>query len=172
MFGRRRRIAAALAVSAPVPLPVPVPTLSSEQILDVLNTRIDELVGVNGVWTLVPRSVDDTDVFFHGLKAAQIASELSSALVDETAKLVNAADVALAETAAQAAAAAAAAAPVKSGRLARSRVAARTVSGDEAAIEPTALSWTPSPISVWAEPSGAAVTAPAPAPAESARSVA
>jgi len=149
MFGRRRRVAAALAVSAPVPTPVPAPTLSDEKILELLHDKIGELIGVNGRWTLVPRSADDTDVFFHGLKAAEIATDLSAALHVETAKL--------AATAAAAIVAAPAVVPAKTGRLAKART---IVVGDEAVIEPTALSWTPAPISVWAEPARATVTGP------------
>ncbi|TDW31128.1 hypothetical protein [Cryobacterium psychrophilum] len=166
MFGRRRRVAAALAVSAPAPTPVPTPILSDEQILELLHDKVAELVGVNGLWTLVPRSADDTDVFFHGLKAAEIATALSTALRVETARLAGSSAPSIVP---------AVVVPAKTGRLAKARAA---VIGDEAVIEPTALSWTPAPISVWAEPARATVTGPvqlpstAPSTSESARLVA
>jgi hypothetical protein len=103
MFGRRRRV-------APV-IPAPVPELSDARVLELLHDQLSQLVGAQGQWTLVPRSTDDTDAIFHGLKAHQIASALAGVLRTETAALRG-----------------------------------------EIVAEPTALSWTPAPISVWAEP--------------------
>jgi hypothetical protein len=116
MFGRRRRVEPVAPVTPP-----PVPELSDAQVFELLHTRIARLVGAQGQWTLVPRSSDDTDVIFHGLKANQIASSLAAALRTETAVLRG-----------------------------------------EVIAEPTALPFTPAPISVWAEPERAAVQAPTP----------
>jgi len=134
MFGRRRRIAAAQVA--------PAPELNDEQVLDILHGKIAELVGVSGLWTLVPRRTDDTDVIFHELKADQIASELCTALRD--AKAAHRPD----EPNLQ---------PPATGRLAKRRA---MLSVTDAEIEPTALSWTPAPISVWADPKRATVTGP------------
>lgn len=82
MFGRRRRVEPV----APV-IPPPAPELSDAQVFEALHTQIARLVGAQGQWTLVPRSSDDTDVIFHGLKANQIASSLAAALRTETAVL-------------------------------------------------------------------------------------
>ena len=72
MFGRRRRV-------APVVQP-PAPELSDEQILDTIHSTLAELIGVEGSWTLTPRSSDDTDVIFHGLKTTQIAEIIATQL--------------------------------------------------------------------------------------------
>jgi hypothetical protein len=116
MFGRRRRV-------APV-VQAPAPELSDEQIFELLNGRLAELVGARGAWTLVPRSSDDTDVIFHDLKSAEIATVLATLL----------------------------------------RNAKATLRGESAA-EPTALPWTPAPITVWAEPEHASVNEPVLIPA-------
>lgn len=72
MFGRRRRV-------APVVQP-PAPELSDEQILETIHTTLAELIGVDGSWTLTPRTIDDTDVIFHGLKTTQIAEIIATGL--------------------------------------------------------------------------------------------
>lgn len=120
MFGRRRR-------AAPV-IQVPIPELTDEQVFEALHAKLAEIIGAHGQWTLVPRSDDDTDVIFHGLKAQQIATTLTSILSTQTAELRG-----------------------------------------ERTAEPTALSWTPAPISVWAEPERATVTAPVLTPSLPAR---
>lgn len=107
MFGRRRRrLAASSALSV-----APVPVLHDEQIFELLHARLGTLVGEQGVWTLVPRGIDDTEVIFHGLKAREIATELTEAIVAEQASLRG-----------------------------------------ETSGEPTALSWTPAPITKWSDP--------------------
>jgi len=136
---------------------VPVPELSHEQILDLLQRTIAELVGVDGSWTLIPRRLDDTDVIFHGLKADQIARELATALrVGKAALLLEPATEP-------------AAAPAAAGRLSKTRASELP---SQKVIEPTALSWTPAPISVWADPARATVTGPVDVPITAARLVA
>jgi hypothetical protein len=121
MFGRRRRV-------APV-VQAPAPELSDEQIFELLNSKLAEIVGARGSWTLVPRSGDDTDVIFHDLKSTQIATTLATMLRTEKATLRG-----------------------------------------ETAAEPTALPWTPVPITVWAEPEQASANAPVRIPAYEAAS--
>lgn len=116
MFGRRRRVAAVIQA--------PPPELSDEQVFQLLHGTVSELIGVNGSWTLVPRSDDDTDVIFHDLKAHQIATALTALLQSNKAVLRG-----------------------------------------EHTAEPTALPWTPAPISVWAEPARATVMTPVQLPA-------
>jgi hypothetical protein len=82
MFGRRRRVAPVVPVVQACP-----PELSDEQVFELLHDKLSEIVGENGAWTLVPRQSDDTEVFFHGLKAQQIASILTTALQSEKAAL-------------------------------------------------------------------------------------
>ena len=107
MFGRRRRRLAANAALTVAPAPV----LHDEQIFDVLHDKLKALVGEHGAWTLVARSANDTEVIFHGLKAREIATELTEAITTEQAALRG-----------------------------------------ESSGEPTALSWTPAPITTWNEP--------------------
>ena len=83
MFGRRRRRLAANAALSVAPAPV----LRDEQIFELLHDRLSALVGEHGAWTLVARSSDDTDVIFHGLKAREIATELTQAITTEQAAL-------------------------------------------------------------------------------------
>ena len=109
MFGRRRRRLAANAALTVAPAPV----LHDEQIFDLLHYKLKALVGEHGGWTLVARSANDTEVIFHGLKAREIATELTEAIATEQAALRG-----------------------------------------ESSGEPTALSWTPAPITIWNKPAG------------------
>lgn len=126
----------------------PTPELNDEQILHLLHEKLAALVGVEGVWTLVPRTSDDTDVIFHGLKSAQIATDLALTLRAAKAALASeptAVDVTT---------------PAK--RLSKARTSTAVI---DTAVEPTALSWTPAPISIWAEPESATVAGPVKLPA-------
>ncbi|MDJ0349096.1 hypothetical protein [Cryobacterium sp. PH29-G1] len=118
MFGRRRRRLAASAALTVAPAPV----LRDEQIFELLHDKLQTLVGEHGAWTLVARSTDDTEVIFHGLKAREIALELTDAITTEQAALRG-----------------------------------------ETSGEPTALSWTPAPISTWNEPAAIESTTADPA---------
>jgi len=83
MFGRRRRrLAASAAISV-----AGTPILTDEQIFELLHDRIDALIGARGAWTLTARNRDDTEVIFHDLKAREIATELTEAIVAEQAAL-------------------------------------------------------------------------------------
>ncbi len=107
MFGRRRRVAP--VIHTPV-IQTPLPELSDERVYELLHERIAQILGTDGEWTLVPRSVADTDAIFHGLKAQEISANLSTILRVEKAALRGEVDV-----------------------------------------QPTALPWTPAPITVWAD---------------------
>jgi len=155
MFGRRRRIAP--AIQAPV-VPAP-PELSRDQVFAHLHTAMAGLVGEDGAWTLVPRQAGDTDVIFHGLKAHQIAEALTQILTEETMRLRT-------ETAS---------APTNIAEPHTDTPVAGITAVDGSVLdtgallvpsglvssgaEPTALPWTPAPISVWAEPYAAAGSA-------------
>ena len=83
MFGRRRRrLAASAALSV-----ASAPVLRDEQIFELVHDKLKALVGEHGAWTLVARSADDTEVIFHGLKAKEIATELTEAITTEHAAL-------------------------------------------------------------------------------------
>ncbi|WP_146071791.1 hypothetical protein [Cryobacterium sp. Y50] len=83
MFGRRRRRLAASAAMSVAEAPV----LRDEQIFELLHDKLADLIGENGAWTLSPRSPGDTDVIFHGLKARQVAVELTETILTEQATL-------------------------------------------------------------------------------------
>ena len=85
MFGRRRRQRAEVT-----PVPV-VNEYSGEQLFDLVNTRLADIIGVHGQWTLVRRTDDDTDEIFHAMLTHQIAAELTHAyLADRSAQRVAA----------------------------------------------------------------------------------
>ena len=183
MFGRRRRAAraaealeqqlGALRVTSSEP-PVSVSTgpvqpsvdLTAEVVTALLYQHLGELIGAHGVWTLVPRSSDDTEVFFHDLKALEIARTLSNAL--HTATIETRADAtgpAVAarfepidvqtSTAVNSASIVTTAEPVSTSTL--------TTPITEPS-EPTALPWTPRPVAHWAEPAPTLKPARTPAP--------
>lgn len=105
---------------------VPRPELGDEQILGLLHGKLSELLGAQGAWTLMRRASDDTDVIFHDLKVDQIARDLTEILRVQTSVLRG--DI---------------------------EGPAPTPAQPDAPLtesEPSALSWTPAPISVWAEP--------------------
>ncbi|TFD53264.1 hypothetical protein E3T46_04865 [Cryobacterium sp. Hh11] len=83
MFGRRRRRLAASAAMSVAAAPV----LGDEQIFELLHDKLGELIGETGAWTLSPRTPGDTDVIFHGLKAREIAVELTETILTEQATL-------------------------------------------------------------------------------------
>ena len=144
MFGRRRRTApVVLAPVAPA-----LPELSKAQVFEHLQTALAELVGSDGAWTLVPRQADDTDMIFHDLKAAQIATTLTELLATETIRLrteVTVAPANISEPRTDTPA---------DGITAVHTGAVLVASG----AEPAALPWNPAPISVWAEQHAVATT--------------
>ncbi|NYD65668.1 hypothetical protein [Agromyces atrinae] len=72
--------------------PVPVVNeYSGEQLFDLVNSRLADIIGVHGQWTLVRRTDDDTDEIFHAMLTHQIAAELTHAyLADRSAQRVAA----------------------------------------------------------------------------------
>ncbi|MET0976443.1 MAG: hypothetical protein ABWX82_12315 [Leifsonia sp.] len=63
------------------------PELSPEQVFDLLNSRLADVIGAHGSWTLVRRTDADTDEIFHAMLTHQIASELTQALLTERSAL-------------------------------------------------------------------------------------
>lgn len=151
MFGRRRRTRAAI----PAPVAPAPPELTGAQVFEHLHAALADLVGADGAWTLVPRSEGDTDVIFHDLKAKEIAMTLTGILTIETVRLrtettLEPANVAEPCTVTPIDPLTARSGPVDTGAVLVSSGA-----------EPTALPWTPAPISVWAEPAAPVVPAAA-----------
>ncbi|WP_419819206.1 hypothetical protein [Glaciibacter flavus] len=81
MFGRRRR------ETPVVPPKAPAPELNGEQVFELINSRLNEIIGVNGEWTLVRRAAEDTDGIFHAMLTHQIAAEVTHALLVERSSL-------------------------------------------------------------------------------------
>lgn len=82
MFRRWRR--RALVESPPTPEPPRTgPALTGEQVFELLNSRLSDLIGAHGQWTLVRRTDDDTDRIFHAMLTHQIAAELTHEFLSE-----------------------------------------------------------------------------------------
>jgi hypothetical protein len=142
MFGRRRRTAPVV----PAPVVPALPELSRAQTFEHLHAALAELVGADGAWTLVPRQAGDTDVIFHDLKAHQIAETLTEILAAETVRLRTDTPAAPTNVAEPRTDTPANGIPALDGTTVNT--GAILVSSG---AEPTALPWTPAPISVWAE---------------------
>ena len=176
MFGRRRRAARAaeqadLAAQSTArtaadstPTAAQSGPLTHAQVSELLHGHLDGLIGARGVWTLVRRQSEDTDVFFHDLAAREMAATLATAL----------------------------SAPVTRPATSEARAVEPELEGtsdpapqtDDLMVpmadlgEPLALPWSPRPISRWADPSpesaaipvhGADATRPAIARSDQAR---
>jgi hypothetical protein len=181
MFGRRRRAARAaearsqqleaLGLTAAEPLACvstsaaqPSVDLTADAVTALLHQHLGELVGAEGVWTLVPRSSDDTEVFFHDLKSLEIARTLSKAL--QSATIEARADATRPALAARIE-------PIDVQPIATVTTASTNVEPVSTSTlttpitepaEPTALPWTPRPVAHWAEPAPALLPAGTPAP--------
>lgn len=183
MFGRRRRAAraaearelelralqlaapelpiSASSASAPSPTTVQPPAtvqLSTDAVTALLHHQLNNLIGTDGIWTLVPRTSDDSEVFFHELQAHQIARLLSSALQTGTAR----ASIDLAESPAVPDAVMPVDTPTAAVREDAAPVSTSTLTTPiTEPAEPTALPWAPRPVTRWAEPDSAQTLAPA-----------
>lgn len=79
MFRRRRHDVPVVAPSTP--------ELTPEQVFDLLNSRLADVIGAHGSWTMVRRTDADTDGIFHAMLTHQIASDLTRALLAERSAL-------------------------------------------------------------------------------------
>ncbi|MFP3464939.1 hypothetical protein [Leifsonia sp. SIMBA_070] len=150
MFGRRRHAAAEPAA--------PVPQLTDAQILELVHTKVAELIGENGEWTVVRRANDDTDTIFHSILAQSVSvgiaaaiaearrrleageslsepQHLAPAVTDEPVAVAVAVDTEVAPTATQVDADA----------------PHTVVEAPVAEAEPAAFSWEPAPITQWTD---------------------
>lgn len=134
MFGRRRHAAAEVQAA-------PVPQLTDAQILEVVHTKIAELIGERGEWTVSRRSTDDTDAIFHSVLAQSVSVGIAAALVEARRRLE------------------AGEATVVVASEPQHRAPAEVVAIEEAAPvaevqeheEPAAFGWEPAPITVWTD---------------------
>lgn len=134
MFGRRRHAAAEVQAA-------PVPQLTDAQILEVVHTKIAELIGERGEWTVSRRSTDDTDSIFHSVLAQSVSVGITAALVEARRRLeAGEASVVVASEP-------------------QHRAPAEPVAVEAAAVaeeqqeheEPAAFGWEPAPITVWTD---------------------
>ncbi|NQX26816.1 hypothetical protein HQQ81_05555 [Microbacteriaceae bacterium VKM Ac-2854] len=139
------------AVSQPVS-----PPLSQDQLFAVVHEKLAQFVGSEGAWVVTRRSHDDRDPIFHGMLARSLAHELSAAIQEEQERAGNAAPAEASPITA--------AIPVMRASTEPITVPAPSVQAESTvATEPAALSWTPQPIAVWADPAADSI-APADAP--------
>ncbi|AZZ54649.1 hypothetical protein [Rathayibacter iranicus] len=117
---------------------VAAPALTQDQLFAVVHERLAAFVGSEGAWVVTRRSHDDRDPIFHGMLARSLAHELSAAIHDE--QLLVGVE------------------PTESPVTA----AIPAMRASTPPVEPAALRWEPQPIAVWAEPTPADVSVPAP----------
>src|SRR4051794_25063095 len=79
MFGRRRH-------AAVVPV-APVPQLTDAQILELVHTKVAELIGENGEWTVIRRAQGDTDTIFHSILAQSVSVGIAAAIAEARLRL-------------------------------------------------------------------------------------
>jgi hypothetical protein len=137
MFGRRRHAAAEVQAA-------PIPQLTDAQILEVVHTKIAELIGERGEWTVSRRSSDDTDAIFHSILAQSVSVGITAALVEARRRLEAG------ETAVEVAAEPQHRAPAEPVAIeAAAPVAQEHVEQEHE--EPAAFGWEPAPITVWTD---------------------
>jgi hypothetical protein len=139
MFGRRRHAAAEVQAA-------PIPQLTDAQILEVVHTKIAELIGERGEWTVSRRSSDDTDAIFHSILAQSVSVGITAALVEARRRLEAG------ETAVEVAAEPQHRAPAEPVAIeAAAPVAEEQEHVEQEHEEPAAFGWEPAPITVWTD---------------------
>jgi len=129
MFGRRRHVAPAV---------VPAPQLSDQQVFELVQGRLDALIGPGGGWSLTRRTDADTDTIFQGVLVKSVAVDITRGLADARLALETAAG----------------AVPALAGRVAEAGQHAASTGEPvpaDAQREPAAFGWEPAPITVWAD---------------------
>ena len=144
MFGRRRHAAVVPAA--------PVPQLTDAQILELVHTKVAELIGENGEWTVIRRAHDDTDTIFHSILAQSVSVGIAAAIA-EARRCLEAGEALsepqhLAPSVADAPAAAATEVVAEPVPVVETP-AAEVVPAAEP--QPAAFSWEPAPITQWTD---------------------
>jgi hypothetical protein len=147
MFGRRRH-------AAVVPV-APVPQLTDAQILELVHTKVAELIGVNGEWTVIRRAHDDTDTIFHSILAQSVSVGIAAALAEARRRLEAGEALSepqhLAPSVADAPAPAEAAEVIATPAEAAVETPAAVADVPVAEAQPAAFSWEPAPITQWTD---------------------
>lgn len=145
----------------------PVPQLTDAQILELVHTKVAELIGENGEWTVVRRAHDDTDTIFHSILAQSVSVGIAAAIAEARRRLeageslsepqhlaTAVVDAPLASTAPaeeQRASHVAAETPAVATATAIEAPAAETAPAAEVEAEPAAFGWEPAPITQWTD---------------------
>lgn len=143
MFGRRRHAAAEVQAA-------PVPQLTDAQILEVVHTKIAELIGERGDWTVSRRSSDDSDTIFHSVLAQSVSVGITAALVEARRRLETGEATVLASEPQHRTEARPEPAATAETTGAGDAELDETLSEDEQG-EPAAFGWEPAPITVWTD---------------------
>jgi hypothetical protein len=134
--------------------------LTDAQILELVHTKVAELIGTNGEWTVIRRAQNDTDTIFHSILAQSVSVGIASAIAEARRRLEAgealsepqhlAPDVADAPVAIVAVASVA----VEPAAIVAPEPAVEDASTEEAPsveLEPVAFSWEPAPITQWTD---------------------
>lgn len=143
MFGRRRHAAAVPAA--------PVPQLTDAQILELVHTKVAELIGTNGEWTVVRRAQDDTDTIFHSILAQSVSLGIAAAIAEARRRLEAGESLSAPQHLAPAVVDDRVSAPVE--EAAPAHVVEETPVAEDAPaeLEPAAFGWEPAPITQWTD---------------------
>lgn len=140
MFGRRRHAAAEVQAA-------PVPQLTDAQILEVVHTKIAELIGERGEWTVSRRSTDDTDSIFHSVLSQSVSVGITAALVEARRRLEAGETAVVVASEPQHRAPAEVVAIEEAAPVAAAQEHAEVQEHEE----PAAFGWEPAPITVWTD---------------------
>lgn len=143
MFGRRRHAAAEVQAA-------PVPQLTDAQILEVVHTKIAELIGERGEWTVSRRSTDDTDSIFHSVLAQSVSVGIAAALVEARRRLEAGETTVVVASEPQHRAPAEVVAIEAAAPVAEEHELAEQEHAEQE-HEPAAFGWEPAPITVWTD---------------------
>ncbi|WP_374006965.1 hypothetical protein [Leifsonia sp. LS-T14] len=151
MFGRRRH-AAAVPV-APVAQSTSA-QLTDAQILELVHTKVSELIGTNGEWTVIRRAQDDTDTIFHSILAQSVSVGIAAAIAEARRRLEAGESLSEPQHLAPPVADEPRAAAVEPSEVATVETPAADAPAADAPaaeLEPAAFGWEPAPITQWTD---------------------
>ncbi|WP_244528409.1 MULTISPECIES: hypothetical protein [unclassified Leifsonia] len=137
----------------------PVPQLTDAQILELVHTKVAELIGADGEWTVVRRALDDTDTIFHSILAQSVSVGIAAAIAEARRRIET--GESLSEPQHLAPVLRDAPAPVEAPAVATASeaepaepaaaVAETPAEPAQAVAEPAAMAWEPAPITQWTD---------------------
>jgi hypothetical protein len=129
----------------------PAPRLTDAQILELVHTKVAELIGENGEWTVSRRSADDTDTIFHSVLAQSVSVGIAAAIVEARNRLEAGEGFSAPQHLAAPRADAPAAPAVPAQPAAETETPAASEAPADEVAEPAAFGWEPAPITVWTD---------------------